>query len=55
MKKADKSGAQVALIWGEDEVAAARVTVKPLRDEQATQQTAPISEVHAILTTILDA
>jgi histidyl-tRNA synthetase len=33
MKKADKSGARVALIWGEDEVKAGGVTVKLLREE----------------------
>ncbi len=33
MKKADKSGARVALIWGDDEVEAATVTVKLLRDD----------------------
>ena len=53
MKKADKSGALVALIWGEDEVNAAQVTVKPLRDQQATQQSVAVSEVHTTLTTIL--
>jgi histidyl-tRNA synthetase len=31
MKKADVSGARFALIVGEDEAAANRVTVKPLR------------------------
>jgi histidyl-tRNA synthetase len=31
MKKADASGARYALIVGEDEVAAQRVTLKPLR------------------------
>jgi histidyl-tRNA synthetase len=31
MKKADKSGAQYALLMGEDEVAANKVTIKPLR------------------------
>jgi histidyl-tRNA synthetase len=31
MKKADKSGAQYALLMGEDEVTANKVTVKPLR------------------------
>ena len=35
MKKADKSGAEVALIIGADEIAQQQVTVKPLRtDEQ---------------------
>ena len=32
LKKADKSGASLALIWGEDEVASQSVTLKPLRD-----------------------
>lgn len=31
MKKADRSGAQLALLWGEDEVATGEVTIKPLR------------------------
>ena len=33
MKKADKSGAEVALIIGENELAAQQVTVKPLRSD----------------------
>lgn len=33
MKKADRSGASVALLWGEDEVAAGEVTVKALRGD----------------------
>jgi len=33
MKKADKSGARVALIWGEDEAASNSVTVKLLREQ----------------------
>ncbi|MEM6545373.1 MAG: histidine--tRNA ligase [Pseudomonadota bacterium] len=33
LKKADKSGARVALIWGEDEAARNMVTVKPLRGD----------------------
>ena len=44
MKKADKTGAQVALILGEDEVAAGEVTFKPLRG-QGEQQTLPLAEV----------
>ncbi|MFK7831381.1 MAG: histidine--tRNA ligase [Congregibacter sp.] len=32
MKKADRSGAPLALLWGVDEVEAGEVTVKPLRD-----------------------
>lgn len=34
MKKADRSGAKLALLWGVDEVAANEVTIKPLRDGQ---------------------
>jgi histidyl-tRNA synthetase len=46
MKKADKSGARVALIWGEDEVAAGTVTVKPLRDGPGIEQcSVPLAEV----------
>ena len=58
MKKADKSGARVALIWGEDEAAARTVTVKPLRvmgddGERAMQQTVPAEELEATLVTVL--
>jgi len=35
LKKADKSGARVALIWGEDEVCAGTVTIKHLREGAA--------------------
>jgi len=38
MKKADASGALLALIVGEDEIAAQAVTVKPLRDARAQQR-----------------
>jgi len=38
MKRADKSGAAVAVILGEDEVAAGTAVVKPLRAEAAQQQ-----------------
>jgi len=38
MKRADKSGAAVALILGEDELAANEITVKPLRDRDMAQQ-----------------
>ncbi|WP_163930442.1 histidine--tRNA ligase [Paraferrimonas sp. SM1919] len=44
MKRADKSGAQVALILGEDELAAKQVVIKPLRNEQP-QQTIPMDEL----------
>jgi histidyl-tRNA synthetase len=54
MKKADKSGARVALIWGDDEVAAGTVTVKPLRvevesGERLAQQSVSHSELQAVL------
>ena len=48
MKKADKSGAAVALILGEDELAADSVTVKFLR-EQREQQTIRQSELSEFL------
>jgi histidyl-tRNA synthetase len=51
MKKADRSGARVALIWGEDEVAAATVTLKPLRGGEGTaaQHSVPCAELDAAL------
>ncbi|MDB6060721.1 MAG: hisS [Verrucomicrobiaceae bacterium] len=38
-KKADKSGAQLALILGDQEVESASINIKWLRDEQSEQQT----------------
>jgi histidyl-tRNA synthetase len=38
MKKADASGALLALIVGEDELGAQAVSVKPLRDARAQQR-----------------
>jgi histidyl-tRNA synthetase len=54
LKRADKSGARVALIWGEDEVQAQSVTVKELRDsagqaEKTGQQTVPREQLEATL------
>ena len=51
MKKADKSGAQVALILGEDEVAANKVTLKYLRLD-AEQQTLASDDIAAALKTL---
>jgi histidyl-tRNA synthetase len=51
MKKADKSGADIALIFGEDEVAAASVVVKDLRDNEP-QQTLPLDDLLPYLQTI---
>ena len=56
LKKADKSAARVALIWGEDEVAAGTVTLKPLREsggERQAQQTVPVEQLQAALTAVL--
>ena len=52
LKKADKSGAMLALIWGEDEVASGSVTLKPLRDTGGTrreQRTVPVEQLQASL------
>ncbi|GAA5445522.1 histidine--tRNA ligase [Microbulbifer sp. NBRC 101763] len=48
MKKADKSGADYALIIGEDEAANGQITVKYLRSEQQ-QQTLQLNELAALL------
>ena len=55
MKKADRSGARVALIWGEDEVAAETVTLKPLRGGEGTaaQHSVPCMELDAALHRVL--
>jgi len=58
MKKADKSGARVALIWGEDEVAAGTVTIKHLRvqadsGKRLSQQLCPLAELPAVLSAAL--
>ena len=52
MKRADKSGAQVALILGEDELANETVTVKYLRG-QSEQQSMAISEVAGLLSSLV--
>ena len=58
MKKADKSGARVALIWGEDEVASRSVTLKLMREESGSeerveQKTIPISQLETALAAVL--
>jgi histidyl-tRNA synthetase len=58
MKKADKSGARVALIWGEDEVANQTVSLKVLRasaeaPERQAQQTVALNELESALTAAL--
>ena len=44
-KKADASGAQLALIFGADELAQGHVTVKSLRDGIGTQATVTLTDV----------
>ncbi|KZX59389.1 histidine--tRNA ligase [Halioglobus sp. HI00S01] len=56
MKKADKSGARLALIWGEDEVAAGTVSLKALRaddKERIPQQALPLGELEQTLQALL--
>jgi histidyl-tRNA synthetase len=52
MKRADKSGAQLALILGEDEIEAQKVTVKYLRGQQE-QQSMPFDQVASLLTSLI--
>jgi histidyl-tRNA synthetase len=52
MKRADKSGAQIALILGEDEIAQQMVTVKYLRGQQE-QQSLPLEQVASLLTNLI--
>jgi len=47
-KKADKSGARLALIFGEDEIANQQISVKDLRNE-TEQITVKESEIHQLL------
>jgi histidyl-tRNA synthetase len=54
LKKADKSGARVALIWGEDEISTDTVTVKYLREgsgqgDKSGQQSVPGQQLEATL------
>lgn len=48
MKKADKSGAQIAIIIGDDEMANEQLTIKFLREEKA-QQTCSLNECISVL------
>jgi histidyl-tRNA synthetase len=52
MKRADKSGAQIALILGEDELANDTITVKYLRG-QHEQQSLPIEEIANLLSNLV--
>jgi len=51
-KRADGSGARFALIFGPDEVASHQVTLKPLRDAAASQQTLPLNDLSALAKTL---
>jgi histidyl-tRNA synthetase len=51
-KRADKSGAQLALVLGEDELARGVVALKPLREER-TQEECPISQISERLGVLL--
>lgn len=51
MKKADRSGARIALLLGEDECRAGVVTVKPLR-EASEQQQVPWAQLAEMLTSM---
>ncbi|CAN5816157.1 histidine--tRNA ligase [soil metagenome] len=53
MKAADRSGAPLAVIVGENEVASGVATVRPLADFGADQQAVPRAELTAYLTTLL--
>ena len=53
MKKADKSGAQLALVLGDAELAAGTVGVKPLRDD-TPQRTVARGAVAAAIKDYLD-
>jgi histidyl-tRNA synthetase len=53
-KKADKSGAQLALVLGDDEIENQQVTVKFLREDKP-QQTVKYQELQSLLETILNA
>jgi len=44
-KRADSSGARFALVFGADEVCARQVTIKPLRDAQAIQETRALADL----------
>jgi histidyl-tRNA synthetase len=52
MKKADKSGAQVALILGEDELNQGKLMVKLLREE-GSQESIPLDDVSEVVARIL--
>lgn len=54
-KKADASGAVVALVFGSDELARGEVSVKPLRDPNAAQRSVPLAALPSLATEWLNA
>ena len=54
MKRADRTGAAIALILGEDEVASGTVSAKPMRG-QGEQQRIALTDLSAKLATLLTA
>ncbi len=54
-KRADASGARVALVFGADEVARGEVAVKPLRDPGAAQRTLRLDSVADWAASLLNA
>ncbi len=55
IKRADRSGARLALILGDDEIAAGTVALKHLRDESAAQEQLAVDDVKSRLAALLAA
>ena len=53
MKRADRSGAQIALILGEDEMARGVAALKPLRGDAAVQSECPLDELPGRVASLL--
>jgi histidyl-tRNA synthetase len=54
MKRADRTGARLALILGEDEADAGTVAIKPLRERETGQQTVPWADAPAAIRAALE-
>lgn len=53
-KRADRSGAQLALIFGEQEMDAGEVSIKPLRETQAEQQSVAVADLPEAVANLLN-
>lgn len=53
-KRADRSGAQLALIFGEKELEAGEISIKPLRDSQAEQQSVAVADLPSAVAGLLN-